>query len=764
MKTVRETIRALRAEAAVTNERRLLVLHGDRDTCYREARRAVESVDFEGAVASVSDRDIVGERIGYDRTDALLGTTFDCIVLDCHDTCRPNAIGRTTGVVDGGGILVLLFSRLSEWPTTHGRFDETLASPPFSIEDVDSRFKRRMIDTLRAHRGIAIVDVDAGVRTKRGRIDQPPRRRSANIVPPVAHAFPDPVYEACRSADQRDAVYACEQLTEDGAAVVLEADRGRGKSSAAGLAAAALAAAGYTVLVTAPSYRNAAELFERAVETLRTLDALIKDGRDGQRTPYLRTDTGGIRFRTPSEAVVESADILIVDEAAALSVGRLEALVSVAPSACFATTVRGYEGSGRGFDIRFRSELQAVRNVTECVLSEPIRYAAADPIEVWLFRALLLDSTPPPEELVADSITDDVTYERIEQDALAVDDNLLREVFGLLVYAHYRTQPDDLARLLDAPNVAVRAFLRDGHPVSVALLAREGGLDDETRLTAYEGDRIRGNLIPDLLTSQLRDPEAGIPVGFRVLRIATHHAVRSEGFGSRLLAEIEAEFASDRSVMSDDDPDHDRFGTIDYLGVSYGATPELCSFWATNDYRTVHLSSTRNEASGEHSAVMLRPISELGRVLTERHTAWFYRRIPDVLSGALSSLDPDIVRGAFESVDIDTRPELNDFEWRLVASSAYGPGQYETAPGPFRRLALRALVDGALEDPDTERLLVVKVLQNRTWEESASILEFVSKRACMRAIGSAFRPIVDRYGEDVARAEADRYRSESELL
>jgi tRNA(Met) cytidine acetyltransferase len=255
------------------------------------------------------------------------------------------------------------------------------------------------------------------------------------------------------------------------------------------------------------------------------------------------------------------------------------------------------------------------------------------------------------------------------------------------------------------------------------------------------------------LTSQLRDPQAGVPVGLRVLRIATHHAVRSEGFGSHLLREIEAEFRGE----TNEEP-RPAFEGIDYLGVSYGATPELLAFWGANGYRTVHLSATRNDASGEHSAVMIRPLSAAGRELADRHAVWFLRRIPGVLSGVLDDLDPDVVRGALETVDGSPPIELSAFEWRLVASAAYGPGLYDTAPGPFRRLALCALVDGLFDDPEPERLLVVKVLQNRPWTETASHLGCVSKRACMRRLGDVYKPIVDRYGTDLARTEADRYR------
>jgi len=746
MDAVRETARELVTAAAAANERRLLVLAGTRRACYDGARAVAEVVDTDRSVATVSDRNVVGERVGVDRTETLLGTTFGCLVLDCHDTCRPNAIGRATGAVDGGGLLVLLTPPLSSWTDSHGRFEETLAPPPFSVSDVGTRLRRHLVGTLRAHRGVSIVDVDAGRRTKHDGSEPRPRPHAVDppVRPPESHEFPDAVYDACLSADQRDAVRECERLSEAGTAVVLDADRGRGKSSAAGLAAAAFARSGSSVLVTAPSHRNAAELLDRAAEALAATDGPFED----DTRSHLRTESGEIRFRPPGEAADSSADVLFVDEAAAVPVRTLRKLLPVAPSACFATTVRGYEGSGRGFDVRFRESLEESHDVTACHLSEPIRYAPADPIEVWLFHALLLDSTPPPGQLFEGATASDAAYERIDRDRLLADEPLLGELFGLLVRAHYRTQPDDLARLLDAPEVSVRALTIDGHPVSVALLAREGGLDEATRRVAYEGDRIRGNLIPDLLTSQLRDPAAARPTGVRVMRIVTHHAVRSAGFGSRLLAELESEFGREGSQTGS--------RSVDYLGVSYGATTPLLRFWSANGYRTVHLSTTRNDASGEHSAVMLRPLSAAGDDLADRHAAWFGRRIEGVLSGALDDLDPDVARAALAAADADVPLELGEFEWRLVASAADGPGLYETAPGPFRDLALKTLLEGGLDDPDAERLLVVGALQNRGWEETAERLGYVSRRACMRALGDAYRPIVDRYGGEIARAEMSR--------
>lgn len=753
MDAVRTTAQTLCAEATATNERRLLVLAGSREAGYEAARIACEAADCGAETVSLSDREIVGDHLDPARADELLGTTHGCVVVDCHDQTRPNALGRAAGAVEGGGLLVFVTPPLASWPDRRGGFDETLAVPPFDIDDVAGTFRRRLVSTLRAHRGVAIVDVDSETVEDDGLVNPAPRLETSGFESPPEHAFPEAVYTSCLTVDQRDAVFACETLREAETGVVLEADRGRGKSSAAGLAAAALVAGGDTVLVTAPTFRNAAEVFERAAETLDALEVLAADTRTSDEPSELHSTAGGrIYFRPPSEAMAESADVLIVDEAAALPVRTLEALLSVAPSVCFATTVHGYEGAGRGFDVRFRGRLEDDRATETVTLSEPIRYAEADPIEVWLFRALLLDARPAVDPLVVGRAPDEAVYERLDSDALAEAPNRLREVFGLLVEAHYRTEPDDLARLLDAPNVAIRALTVDGHVVAVALLAREGGLAEETRERIYEGERVRGNMLPDVMTSQLRDPEAAVPVGLRVMRIATHHAVRSQGFGSRLLAAIRAEF----------DPDGDRstggrFDAIDYLGVGYGATPELLSFWADAGYATVHLSTTRNDTSGEYSAIMLRGLSEAGSALRERHAAWFRRRIASVLADALDDADPDVIRAALAATRGTVAVELDAFEWRTVASAAFGPGLYDVAPRPFRRLALRALFDGTLESPDHERLLVARVLQTRTWSEVASTLGYVSERQCMRALGEAYRPLVDRYGDHHARREADRY-------
>ena len=773
---IAEVARALRDEAAGANERRLLVLAGDRDRGIDAAYDVVEAVGVsDDTVALVSTREgFRFDRVGPRGADALLGQTKQVVVVDCHEQCPPNALGRAVGAVDGGGLFVLLTPPLEEWPTRRDRFDESLAVPPATVADVTGRFRRRLVETLRTHPGVAVVSLaaesgDEPVVERDGRTSPSNAQPRSDPTPPPNPAFPAAAYDACLTADQVRAVRAFERLTEPGAAVVVESDRGRGKSSAAGLAAGALALAGTDVLVTAPSPGNVEPLFARARELVSAVDGR-PDSVDGTATTVEAAAGGRVRFARPAVAVDDpvDSDVVIVDEAAALPVRLLEGVLD-APAVAFCTTVHGYEGAGRGFAVRFRDRLAASPFATRDVhLDEPIRYARGDPVESWAARALLLHARPAvtaalPAALVdeerrsdeAPVDTADVSFRRLDPEALVADESLLQEAFGLLVAAHYRTEPNDVARLLDAPNLTARALVAGERIVAVALLAREGGLDDETRAAMYDGERVRGNMVPDLLTSQLRDETAAEPVGLRVVRIAVHHTCRGRGLGTHLIERVHAAFRDE----------------VEYFAVGFGATPRLLRFWRRAGYRSVHLSTTRNDTSGEYSAVMLRPAGDPGETLCERHAMALARRERDALSGSHRDVEVDVVRGVLAGCPVEWPIELTDDAWRAVVAAAVGPGRYEVAPGAVRDLAYAALLGGEPADETTagstaseasltaaqERLLVRVVLQAHDWSGVAAELGYGSTRTCMRALGTALEPLIERYGTDVADEEYDRF-------
>jgi tRNA(Met) cytidine acetyltransferase len=733
----------LRSEAQRTGERRGLVLHGDRQRGLAAAARVLEVADVDPDAALLVGPDPDGRlrvgRVPAERSREVMGTTHAAVILDTHDRLDPNALGRTVGAVDGGGLYLLLTPNLGDWPDRKGGFDRSLAVPPYETSDVAGRFRRRLVETLETGEGIAIVDVDADEIQRDGSREASSASRTPPTSIPDRTVFPDAVYEACRTRDQADTVHALEGLLDPGQIVVVEADRGRGKSSAAGLAVGGLLERGAEVLVTAPRRSNVDEVFARAREVADQRD-LATDEDDHT----LQAGEGQLVYRRPLDtlAAADAADAIVVDEAAGLPVHLLERFLEPRTPVVFASTIHGYEGAGRGFSLRLQDRLDASpRPVHRLTMRQPIRYAAEDPLEAWSFQALLLDAEPAPGDAIDPVDPRQATYRAPSGAELVDDEQLLREGFGLLVLAHYRTTPSDLARLLDAPNVSMHCLTVEDRVLSVALTAREGGLGDRMRKRMYEGERVPGNLIPDVLTSQLRDPDAGRPVGKRVLRIATHPDHRRRGYASRLLTEIAS--AAD----------------VDWLGTSYGATPGLLAFWDQLGYRTVHLSARRNPTSGEHSAIQLKPHTSEGEDLTQRSEAWLLRRLPSVLADALDDVDPDLVRAALSGLAEPPSLAIGEREWRLVAAAAYGPGVYDIGPRAFRQLAIHLLVDGEVAlDDQAERLLVTKVLQAREWGEVAEELGFASKRMAMRGLGEAYQPLVDAYGDETAHEEADRFR------
>jgi tRNA(Met) cytidine acetyltransferase len=757
-----ELAERLREQARAADHRRLLVLHGDPDAVAARAREAVQAARAPGEPVLVVGED-PAENLGLEpghrehvapgRADELMGTTHPLVVLDARTALDPRALGRVVGAVDGGGLLVLLAPALAAWPDREDGFDGSLAVPPYTTDDVTGRFRRRLVAALREHGGVAIYDANADAVRADGHADAGPRPRRHAPPAPADATFPSQAYDACRTEDQARAVRALGTLASgpdeeggDALAVVVEADRGRGKSSAAGLAAGALAHGGADVLVTAPRERNTRELFARARELLDALDARQAAAGPEDEGSVAAASGGRVRYADPAAALeaAPGVDALLVDEAAGLPVHLLEQLLGAGPPAAFTTTVHGYEGAGRGFSVRFQERLaDHAGPVTQLALDEPIRYAPADPLERWAFRALLLDARPPVDAVVQDATPANVEHEPLDPEALLDDEPRLREAFGLLVLAHYRTTPRDLARLLDAPNLDAHALTHDGHVVCVALVAREGGLPEDRCAELYEGGAINGHLIPDVLTSQLRDPDAGRPTGARVVRIATHPAARRRGLASRLLDDLRAHYE------------------VDWLGTAFGATPGLLAFWQANGYRTVHLGTRRNPASGEHSAILLDPATQAGRDLRDRSARWFGARIGAVLADALRGLDPDTARAALATSAADPPAvDLDEHAWRHLAACTRGPGVYDTNPAPFRALGLAHLL---ADDPDAEltdeheRLIVAKVLQARPWAEVADELGYVSTRMAMRALADAYRPLVDAHGSEVAREDAERY-------
>lgn len=731
-------------EARATNERRVVVLAGERERVYPLADHLLETipVGIAETVAISSRPEWTCRRVEPSRSTEVMGRTFGAVVLDLFDGASPNVIGRATGAVDGGGLLIWLCPPLASWPAERDAFDRRLVVKPFTLGEVTGNFRRHLRTTLRSHPGIAIVDANAD-RVQRSGLtgDDPAGRPSFDGAPPAGHRFPVEAYRACASRDQTSALRAFETLLESPTAVVVSAERGRGKTAAAGLGAAALAAEGFEVGITAPAVENVGAAFTHGAELATSIGATVEPDEPAR----IHTADGSVSFR-PIDVLEPGTypDVLFVDEAAGIPVPRLETLLEVDRLA-LTTTRHGYEGSGQGFATRFRDLLdESHHQLVEREMRTPIRYGSGDPIEPWLNRALWLDARPAHASALPDRDATDLEYRRWDGDELIASHEPFRQVMGLLSSAHYRTEPDDVARILDAPNLDLRTLDEDGMIVSVVLVAREGGLADEDLNRAYRGARLRGNMLPDIFINEFREPELAGRPGLRIVRIATHPAERRQGYASALLGHVEAEFGRD----------------IRWWGAGFGVTPGLVRFWSANGFVPIFLGASRNRASGVHSIGMLHRSVERP---AECFAAAFPRRLRGSLLDAHRALDAETVLAIFEAIPEGPPLSIRETEWRSLAAAAHGAGRYDLDPEPGRRLAVHHLARAG-DDPELPEgaatLLVKKVLQGRSWDHVAGTLGYHSVGQAKRALGEALAVLVDHYGGSTVADERARLEGE----
>ncbi|HSP56819.1 MAG TPA: GNAT family N-acetyltransferase [Halomonas sp.] len=619
-----------------------------------------------------------------------LGGEQDLVVVDAvsaHSGFDPEAFGAVAGTLQAGGLLVLMTP--PDWGVRPDADYWRLAEHPWRVDQLSARYLTRLARLLRADPTV--------IQWPAGQAPGPCR-----LLEEASSSLPDPADDRdCLSADQAGAVRRLTRLRRR-RPLVLTADRGRGKTAALGIACARLLAAGESrLLVTAPRPSAVEGLFER-------LAALCPDGhREGL---TFRQDGRMVLFMAPDALTTlarcgeagGAGSVLLVDEAAAIPAALLGEWLEAFPRIAFATTVHGYEGSGRGFALRFRDHLERrTPDWQACTLSQPIRWAAGDPLEALVTRLLMLDAEPG-EALPGRC---PLEWQCWSRDALAIDEASLRLLFGLLVQAHYRTTPADLRRLLDGPGVRLTGLAPCQsldpavNPQAVVVTSDEGGFEPSLAERVARGERRpRGHLLAQSLAAHAGSREALEARLRRVVRIAVHPGRRGEGLGRRL---IEAEHAQARADGRD------------LLGASFGAEPGLIAFWQALGFRAVRLGLSRETATGEHALMMVSPLSERGERLSDTLRARFHRQLPGLLAFELADLAPDVAAallaegakgngvaegGESEAIDAQDRRDIDDV--------AFAHREPALARPALQALVRHALARGRRTDDDDVLLLV----------------------------------------------------------
>ncbi len=718
-------VSGLLVQAQNSRQRRILVFSGQADWCRSMACTVTELPEMKRVLWVSSVKLAETEVVNASAVKSLLGQERDAVVFDAHSGFDPDAFGAICGTISAGGLLILLCPSLSEWEQFADPASERIAISPFSYKDISGRFLRRLVSVIHNEDGVTLVEQNGPLPSIESVPSESAPDKSINKGLP----------EDFRTVDQQTAVEAIEHVVHGHRRrpAVLISDRGRGKSAALGIAAARLLINASSqkdgpksmlrVVVTAPRPSAVESLFSHALQVLQQVSPEMKLVAN-----CLQFKGSKIQYVAPDVlcSMQEPVDLVLVDEAAAIPAPLLTQFLKQYSRIAFATTVHGYEGTGRGFAVRFRQTLDnETPGWNEVRLQTPIRWAENDPLEQLVFRSLLLDAESGEEKNVLGANVDNVTVEKLDREALANDEQTLSQLFGLLVTAHYRTSPNDLRNLLDGPGVSVYVmrYRNEGknNVVATALVSAEGGFSDELTDAIFTGRRRpRGHLMPQSLVAHAGIKQAAKLRCARIMRIAVHPVLQGKGLGSKLVDAIQSDAESQG---------------FDLIGVSFGATKELMHFWKVQGMHPVRVGFRRDHASGEHSVMMLAPLDKPGYEVYQAARGRFFADFPYWLSDSLQDLDCSVVLECMQDQDTKNQFTLNEHDEQAVAAFINGARSYEDCSAALWRFTIAGFMNsgGKLQQIE-QALMVAKVLQKRSWTEVAELCDLTGRAEVISAL------------------------------
>lgn len=645
--------------------RRLLVISGEPLWCREQAQQL--ATWHLGDVLWVSEDAPLGvETLNGNTVKTLLGQERRHAVFDATAGLDVEALAQLCGALCAGSWLLLLVPSWQHWAQQQDSDSlrwadclQPIATPNFIHHLQQQLLADSEVSIWRQGEPLHLAPL-------------PPRQ---DWKPPQGHP----------SAEQQ--AILTRLLAAESGIWVLTAARGRGKSTLAGML---VSQSPLSCWVTGPS-RAATEVTSQWAQGRAQFwspDALLQHCRQN---PAI------------------DAGWLLVDEAAAIPGPLLQQLISYFPRVLLTTTVQGYEGTGRGFLLKFCAALPQWQPLS---LQQPMRWAMGDGLERIIDHALLFN-----EEPFWQATPQPPVIEPIEQTELCAEPVRLRHFYALLCSAHYRTSPLDLRRLMDAPGMNFSAATLQDEVVGALWLVDEGGLESELAHDVWAGRRRpRGNLVAQSLAAHSGQWCAPMLRSRRISRIAVLPELRQQGIGTRLIEQQQ------QCTQG-----------LDFLSVSFGYTESLWRFWHSCGFILVRIGNKAEASSGCHTAMALFPISEQGKALCDaahrqltRDWRWLRQR---------NSLPLDIA-------DDDSEPLLNEADWRELAGFAFAHRPLEASLGALQRLLLTseypclALRRHLQQQHTTEqciaeqRLTGQKALLRCFRQETALALEQLDKQRC----------------------------------
>jgi len=591
---------------------------------------------------------------------SLLGQDVGLLILNMHKTFDANMFAAAEGAVCAGSVIVLLL--------------------PQQLNKRDY-FSHYMQQQLKRHQFPILLENQSIANTPRHNATDKPFSSS------IKHL---------EIQEQQQAVHKIIKTVTGHRKrpLVLTANRGRGKSAALGMAAAELLNKGLMkIIVCAPSKQAVTTLFKHA--KLNTTDA-----NNLQRLQFLAPDALNIEQM--------ACDLLIIDEAAAIPIKLLAIFAQRYSRIVFATTQFGYEGSGRGFALRFLQQLKLISpQYRTFQLEQPVRWAKGDPVEAFTLNSLCLMESSLA--LPTDTPRQKTQIRVIERTELLQPDTLLNQIFSLLVNAHYQTKPSDLVALLNDPDLTLIVMQQAGKILAVALVKHEGGLDNITSEQIYQGKRRPvGHLIAQSLTFHSGFKLAATQRFARIQRIAVQPAIQQQSYGSQLLSWI-IDWATRQA--------------FDHLSASFAGSDYLLRFWLKHQLQVLRIGTRKDKSSGQHSLMVNLPLSQQGKELHHQIQTDFHKQVKVQLSRQLNQLDASLVSVLWPQIVV-TR-SITNIKQSLSAYINAHRG-YENVE--YLLIELLHTTRLTVLTQQQQRCVIEKIIQNHSWQSIVQTHQFSGQK------------------------------------
>ena len=626
--------------AEQSNHRQLCCIQGTLQWCFEQASAIIEFENNDYKWCGESPTSV--EACHY---LSLLGQDVHLLIMNMHQQFDANMFSAAEGAVCGGSVIVLLLP------------EQNTSNDNFSIY-MQKQLIKHQIPILKDTQQPPLMD------------KQPSS--------PTSHQY---LY----IEEQQQAIKQIINTVKGHRRrpLVITANRGRGKSASLGIAAATLINQGLPkIIICAPSKQATTTIYKHA-------KLILMDEENLQRLIFMPPDA--LNNEQPE------CELLMIDEAAAIPLKLLISFTKRYSRIVFATTQFGYEGSGRGFALRFQQQLNNIApEWRPFQLTHPIRWAQNDPVETFTLSSLCLIEQSPQTAINDKDLKPTISI--IEQTALLENPELLNQLFSLLVNAHYQTKPSDLASLLNDQNLTIIAMRQDKEIIAVSLINHEGKFDQTTSEQIYQGKRRpNGHLIAQSLTFHSGFKNASTHSFARIQRIAVQPMLQRKQLGSKLLQWIINWAATQQ---------------FDHLSASFAASEYLLQFWLRHQLQVVRIGIRKDKSSGQHSFMVNLPLSPQGKELHHQIQTDFHKQVKVQVSRQLRQLDSSLIitlwpNIAFEPLKASTQQALSGY---VNANRSYDNVEY---------LLIELLYSSSLASLNNQqqRCLIEKVIQNHSWQE-----------------------------------------------